>query len=183
MAKVSSGGSATKSVARNALFAGAPYLVMVHENGVQYFWSQDLPATFPEGTINESWWDFGDIFPTQTDGAQWYLVDLRYNTDVISVPVNPGTTASFSGGAWSGASNRFNVLATPKLAIATFSNSVVRSWPVAASGFNLQQASAPPGWTNVLGTYAVMGDRYGITNPIGVGQSFFRLQKPWARRP
>jgi hypothetical protein len=72
----------------------------------------------------------------------------------------------------------FNVLGTPKLAIAAFSNSVVLSWPVAASGFNLQQASTLPNWTDVPVTPAIVGDRYDVTNTLGAGPSYFRLRKP-----
>jgi hypothetical protein len=181
--------------------AGATYLVMVHENGVQYFRSQDLPATFPDGTINQSWWDWGNQFPTQTDSAQWYFVDLRYAKDFVSVPVNPGATANFSSGTWSGnlavlqaatnvmlqasagvghsgTSIPFNVLGTPKLAIAAFSNSVVLSWPVAASGFNLQQASTLPNWSACSVTPVVVGDRNNVTNTLEADHIFFRLRKP-----
>jgi Domain of unknown function (DUF4082) len=82
--------------------AGATYLVMVHENGVQYFWSQELPVTFSDGSINQSWWDYGDRFPTQSASAQWYFVDLRFVTDFVSVPVSPGATGNFTNGTWSG---------------------------------------------------------------------------------
>jgi hypothetical protein len=181
--------------------AGATYLVMAHENGVEYFWSQSLPATFPDGTINQSWWDYGDIFPTQSGGAQWYFVDLRYAKDFVSVPVNPGATANFSSGTWSGnlavlqaatnvmlqasagaghsgASVPFDVLGTPKLVIAALSNAVVLSWPVAATGFNLEQASMLSNWTNNPVTPAVVGNRYNVTNTLGTGPLYFRLRKP-----
>ena len=181
--------------------AGATYLVMAHENGVGYFWSQDLPAAFPDGTINQSWWDWGNGFPTQSDDAQWYFVDLKYATDFASVPVTPGATANFSDGTWSasvaalqaatnmmlqasagagrsGASNPFNVLGTPKLAITVSGNSVVLSWPVAASGFNLQQAPMMPNWINDPVTPVVVGDRYNVTNVLGTASVYFRLQKP-----
>ena len=128
-------------------------------------------------------------------------MDLRFATDFVSVPVNPGTTANFSSGTWSGniaalqaATNMilqagagvghsgfsipFDVLGTPKLAIAAFSNSVVLSWPVAASGFNLKQASTLSNWTDVPVTPAIVGDRYNVTNTLGAGPSYFRLWKP-----
>ena len=181
--------------------AGATYLIMVHENGVQYYSSQSLPATFPDGTINQSWWDWGNGFPTQTDGAQWYFVDLRYATDFVSVPVSPGATANFSNGTWSGnimalqaatnmilqasagvghfgTSNPFNVLSPPRLVITALSNSVVLSWPVAAAGYNLQQASSLANWADVPGTPAVVGDRCNVTNILGANPIFFRLRKP-----
>ena len=181
--------------------AGGTCRIAVHENDEEYFWSQDLPATFPDGTINQSFWDYGDVFPTRGNAAYWYFVDLRYATDVVSVPVNPGATANFSSGTWSGnlavlqagtnvmlqasagagssgASVPFNVLGTPKLAIAAFGNSVVLSWPAAAAGFNLQQASTLSNWTDVPGTPAVVGDRYNVTNTLGADPSYFRLRKP-----
>ena len=183
------------------LSAGVTYVLAAHENGLEYFWSQSLPATFPDGTINQSFWDYGDVFPTQTSGAQWYFVDLRYATDFVSVPVNPGATANFLSGTWSGnlavlqaatnvmlqasagighfgTSVPFDVLDTPKLAIAASSNSVVLSWPVAASGFNLEQASTLPDWSACPATNVVVGDRYHATNALGADHLFFRLRKP-----
>jgi Domain of unknown function (DUF4082) len=180
--------------------AGATYLVMVHESG-QYFWSQSLPATFPDGTINQSWWDYGDVFPTQTDTADWYFVDLGYATDFVSVPVNPGATANFLSGTWSGnlavlqagtsvmlqasagaghsgTSAPFNVLDTPKLAIAMVGNSVVLSWPAAAVGFNLEQASTLSNWSASSATPVVVGDRYNATNTLSADPMYFRLRKP-----
>ncbi len=40
-----------------------------------------------------------------------------------------------------GFSNPFNVPGTPRLAIASLGNSVVLSWPVAATNFNLEQGT------------------------------------------
>jgi hypothetical protein len=175
-------------------------VIVAHENGVEYFWGQALPATFPDGTINQSWWDYGNAFPTQTDGSAWYFVDLRYAKDVASVPVSPGATTNFSGGTWSGkvavlqaatnvmlqasavggvgTSNPFNVLGTPKLAISALSNSVVLSWPAAAAGFNLQQASTLPNWINVPVTPAIVGDHYYVTTNVGPAGIYYRLRKP-----
>jgi hypothetical protein len=180
---------------------GPTYLIMVHANGVQYFWSTDLPATFSDGTINQSWWDNGDVFPTQTGGAQWYFVDLRYATNFLSIPVNPVATANFSSGSWSGkvavlqgATNvilqasagtgrtgfsfPFNVLGTPKLAITNLGNSVILSWPAAASGFNLEYASTLGIWSNCPAIQVIVGDRYTATNNIGTNANYFRLRKP-----
>lgn len=182
------------------LFADTTYIITTHENGLQYFWSVDLPTTFPDGTINQSWWDNGDVFPTQSDSSQWYFVDLEYATDIISAAVDPGTATNFSSGTWSGnvsalqpgsnmilqatadsgnsgSSAPFTVLDTPKLDIAAFNNSVVLSWPTGATGFNLQQGSLL-NWTNLPATPSVVGERNYVTNPAGNGPSFFRLQKP-----
>jgi hypothetical protein len=185
---------------------GSTYLVMVHENGVQYYWSLDLPASFADGTINQSYWDNGNVFPTQTDNSQWYFVDLRYAKDFASVPVNPVATSNFSSGTWSGnvavlqaasnvtllatsqggqssASIPFNVLGTPKLAISLLTNSapansVLLSWPTAASGFNLEQALTLPNWSTSSVTPSVIGDRYYVTDSLDAGGTFYRLHKP-----
>jgi hypothetical protein len=180
--------------------AGGTYLITVHGNGVQYYLSQNLATNFTDGTINQSWWDYGDIFPMQSGGAQWYYVDLLYGTDFNPVAVNPTATANLSNGAWSGniaamqagtnlvlqasidaahfgTSNPFNVLATPKLAISNLNNSVVLSWPTAASGFSLEQASSLPNWSPLPATNFVVGDRYMVTNSPGTNHLFFRLRK------
>ncbi|HTY87119.1 MAG TPA: DUF4082 domain-containing protein [Candidatus Acidoferrum sp.] len=180
---------------------GATYLITVHENNVEYFWSQSLPASFADGTINHSFWDYGDVFPTQDNGYQWYFVDLRYATNFVSVPVSPGTTANLSGGSWtgnvtmlqaatnailqasaapghSGTSAPFDVLGTPKLAITISNDSIVLSWPVAASGFNLEQASTLPDWGPCPATPYIVGDRYNATNALGADHLYFRLRKP-----
>jgi hypothetical protein len=179
-----------------SLNAGTTYIITTHTTA-EYFWSVDLPASFPDGTINQSWFDYGDVFPTQTDSTHWYFVDLRYAPENTTA-IEPAA-ANFSNGIWtgnitvpqagpdmmlqafaggySGVSAPFSVLATPKLAIASFNNSVVLSWPTGATGFNLQQGSLQ-NWTNLPVTPAAVGDRNYVTNPVGNGSSFFRLQKP-----
>ncbi|HZL41927.1 MAG TPA: hypothetical protein VFD66_01450, partial [Verrucomicrobiae bacterium] len=183
------------------LLAGNTYRIMVHENGVEFYWSSDLPTTFQDGTINQSFWDYGDVFPTQGDDAHWYFVDLRYATDFVSVPVTPTATTNFSSGTWSGnlavlqaatnvilqasvgpghsgASNPFNVIGTPKLAIAGSSNSVVLSWPVTTPPYNVEQASTLPNWSPCAVTPILVGDHYTITIPRDAAQTYFRLRKP-----
>ena len=83
-----------------------------------------------------------------------------------------------AGVGHSGFSAPFNVLGTPKLAIAAFSNSVVLSWPVAAAGFNLEQASTLPNWSACPATNAVVGDRNYVTNALEAAPIYFRLRKP-----
>lgn len=184
------------------LLAGSTYLVLVHENGVQYYFSSDLPSIFADGTINESIVDFGEGFPTLADdGTRWYFVDLRYGKDVVSVPVSPGATTNFSSGIWSGsmavlqaatnvsllatsdsgasgASAPFNVLGTPRLAISLLTNSVLLSWPSAATGFNLEQALTLPNWSTSSVAPAIVGDRYYVTNNVGSSDTYYRLHKP-----
>jgi hypothetical protein len=180
---------------------GGTYLVTVHESGGQYFSSVSLPNTFANGTINQSWLDSGNKFPTQNDSSQWYFVDLLYATDFSPASVNPVTTANFSNGTWSGSvaalqagtnmilqanadlthaggSSPFNVLGTPKLAITSSNNTVVLSWPTAASGFSLEQATTFSDWSTLPATNFIVGDRYMVTNTPGTNRLFFRLRKP-----
>ena len=140
--------------------AGAICRVAVHEYQAEYFWSDSLPNTFANGTINQTYWDAGDVFPASTDIQQWYYVDVRYGTDLFPASINPVTAATFTNGTWSGnlavlqpATNvmlasrrrsrqfrrqrRFQCPRPPRsLAITALSNSVVLSWPTNAAGFN-----------------------------------------------
>jgi len=185
------------------LAAGATYIITTHEDQTYYF-GGNLPATFADGTINQSLFDYGDVFPTFTDSAQWYLVDIRYSTNITSVTVNPASTGTFTNGVWSGnitvlqagsnvilqasagagygSSNPFNVQsgALPTLTITPAGGSVVISWPVAATGFNLEQtASLTLGsWTIITNSPAVVGSTKIITNtPTGTAM-YYRLHKP-----
>ena len=185
------------------LAAGATYIITTHEDQTYYF-GGNLPATFADGTINQSLFDYGDVFPTFTDSAQWYLVDIRYSTNITSVTVNPASTGTFTNGVWSGnitvlqagsnvilqasagagygSSNPFNVQsgALPTLTITPVGGSVVISWPVAATGFNLEQtASLTLGsWTIITNSPAVVGSTKIITNtPTGTAM-YYRLHKP-----
>jgi len=182
------------------LSGGDSYVLTAHGKNVERFWSDSLPSTFPHGTVSQSYYDFGDKFPNLTTGERWF-VDLRYATDIVSVPVNPTATGNLTNGTWSGnvavleaatnlilrasagtgysgSSAPFDVLATPKLAIATFSNSVVLSWPVGASGFSLERATTLSDWTNAPGTPTVVNNRYHVTNALDSTRIFFRLRKP-----
>jgi hypothetical protein len=184
------------------LNAGSTYRIAAHLTNIDYYWRTDLPKTFADGVIDMTWFDLGDVFPEQMDPTtQWYFVDLRYATAyATSVAITPSATANFSSGTWSGniavlqaatnvmlqasagaghtgTSVPFDVLGTPKLAIAALSNSVVLSWPVAASGFNLEQASTLSNWGPSSAPF-VLGDRYYVTNTIGTAPTYFRLRKP-----
>lgn len=181
------------------LAAGATYVITTHEPAT-YYWSLNLPSTFADGTINQSMFDYGDVFPTGTDSAQWYLVDLRYGTNVVSVAVNPSSTGNFTNGVWSGniavlqagtnvllqasagagygSGNPFNVLAAPKLTITALGNSVVLSWPTNAEGFNLVQSATLSNWTNDPVTPSVVGVNYNVTNVLNATNTYYRLRNP-----
>ncbi len=177
------------------------YLVAVHEYQAQYFWSQSLPNTFANGTINQTLWDSGDVFPQTADPfTQWYYVDVRYGTDFHPASINPVLTANFTNGIWSGnlavlqpglnvmlqavagsgssgASAAFNVLTAPELAIRALSNAVVLSWPASAAGFNLVQSPTMSFWTNDPVPPVVVSNYNVITNIPTQTATFYRLYK------
>jgi len=185
------------------LIAGSTYRIATHVTNTNYYWSSDLPKTFADGVIDVTWYDVGDVFPEQMDPSyQWFFVDLRYATDVSSVPVSPVQTPDFGGGVWSGdvsvlqaatnvmllasagagnfgVSVPFNVLVTPKLAIAALSNSVVLSWPAAWTGAHLQVQTnsltigLSNNWVTIPGTDA--SNSYTITPDNSNGTVFYRL--------
>ena len=182
------------------LSAGVTYLISAHETGDNFFWSGSVPTTFQDGTINQSYLDSGDVFPTDILGDGWIFVDVRYTTNVNAVLISPGTTANFSSGAWSGnitvlqaatnvtlqatagpgsfgTSNPFNVLGTLTLAITNMGGSVVISWPV---GFPLEEThdlSTGP-WTPVTNSAPIVNNNYILTNTPTATATFYRLHRP-----
>jgi photosystem II stability/assembly factor-like uncharacterized protein len=69
----------------------------------------------------------------------------------------------------------------PYLTIAAVLNQVVVSWPVSATGFQLQTSTnlnSSGSWTNISSGIVVTGTNYFLTNNILSPQSFFRLKKP-----
>ena len=184
------------------LFAGVTYRVGAHvtNNGTVY-WNDNLQTTFPDGAINASWSIAGDNFPNGPDSGQ-YLVDLRYGTNVMSVPMNPVVSGNFNYGVWrgnvavlqpaasvtvlssipghSGQSLPFSVVNAPKLTILATGGSVVISWPMVPTGFNLYQTynlSSGP-WTGVTNYPAPVGGNNVVTNaPTGTA-TFYRLRNP-----
>lgn len=183
------------------LLAGVTYRVGIHVNNATLYWNANLPGTFPNGTIGQSWSTAGDTFPNQLDSGL-YLVDLRYSTDVESVPVSPSVSGDFNYGTWSGnlavlqpatdvtleasipghpgTSLPFTVLNAPQVGIQNSGSSVVISWPVSPTGFTLEEThdlSAASNWTTVPVSPAVDGSYYSITNTPTATNTFYRLHK------
>ncbi|HWN93701.1 MAG TPA: M36 family metallopeptidase [Methylomirabilota bacterium] len=85
------------------LTAGTRYRVAAFTGGGTYHWRTDGPATFPHGTIDQTFNGSGDVFPISSDAARWWFVDLRYNVGTSTpVPITPATSGSFTAGVWSG---------------------------------------------------------------------------------
>jgi pimeloyl-ACP methyl ester carboxylesterase len=75
---------------------------------------------------------------------------------------------------------RFYELAAPSLAITTYSNQVVISWPLSAQGFTLESASTLTGsnqWSVVATTPTTNGLSLQLTNPVSGNAKFYRLKK------
>jgi hypothetical protein len=62
-----------------------------------------LGTSFPNGTIDQSYETTGDTFPTSSDGARWWFVDLRYTVgSQTNIPVTPTISGRFTRGIWTG---------------------------------------------------------------------------------
>jgi uncharacterized repeat protein (TIGR01451 family) len=85
------------------LLAGTRYRIGAYNAGVNnsYYWSFILPSIFPDGTIDQSYEQFGDTFPNQADSVRWWYVDLRYTLD-FPVSVTPTNSGTFTNGLWRG---------------------------------------------------------------------------------
>jgi uncharacterized repeat protein (TIGR01451 family) len=86
------------------LLAGNTYRVAAYTAGSTYYWRTDGSNTFANGSINASLNASGDGFPTVSDSAHWWLVDLRYSvgTGGPQVAISPSVTGPFTGGTWTG---------------------------------------------------------------------------------
>lgn len=81
------------------LQASNTYVIGSFTGGGTYYWREDGAMSFPNGQISQGYSSVGDAFPTNSDGAQWYLVDLRYVNAASIAPTNSG---SFTNGVWTG---------------------------------------------------------------------------------
>jgi len=80
------------------------YVAFAGTNGnSSYFWRNDLPSTFSDGIINQTYEASGDQFPFSVSSPHWWFVDLRYTVGA-SLPVALSSTNSgyFNNGAWIG---------------------------------------------------------------------------------
>src|SRR5213075_1423452 len=79
------------------------YRVAAYTGGSSYYWRDDLGATFPNGTINQSCEGSGDAFPPSTDSVRWWFVDLRYTVNSgTPVVLSPTSSGPFTNGSWTG---------------------------------------------------------------------------------
>ena len=86
------------------LNAGATYRVAAYTGSGTYYWRTDSLNSFANGVINQSYDSSGDAFPTLTDSARWWFVDLRYTigTSAAGSSLTPSIAGPFTNGVWTG---------------------------------------------------------------------------------
>ncbi|HWH72409.1 MAG TPA: DUF4082 domain-containing protein, partial [Candidatus Sulfotelmatobacter sp.] len=85
------------------LQAGTRYRVAAATSSGNYYYRNDLDYPFAFGTIDQSYYGSGDTFPTTSDSAHWWFVDLRYAVGAAEpVVMAPATAGPFVSGLWSG---------------------------------------------------------------------------------
>ncbi len=91
--------------------------------------------------------------------------------------------ASLSSGAWLMQIAAFKAALPPAPTLHIFltsSNTVVAAWPVASSGFRLQEALAlpPPSWSDVTNAVGALSNEIQLILPSSSAQRFYRLKYP-----
>ena len=82
------------------LSAGACYRVGLYASNEYSYHGTTGSSDFPDGTINQAYYAYGDVFPAQTSSDRWPMVDLTYRVNGIvgSFPVSPSRSGYFVGG-------------------------------------------------------------------------------------
>jgi photosystem II stability/assembly factor-like uncharacterized protein len=135
-------------------------------------------STLLAGAVSDS------LYLSTNSGASWN----PQNTSPI-LPTSPYWDCVFcsANGGWlvAGAYGDYIYFAAPPpvpmLNIQTVANRAVISWPVSATGFQLQTIGAlqpAATWTNILAGITQIGTNYFYTNSLTLPGAFFRLAKP-----
>jgi len=185
------------------LQAGRTYRLGLYSPNVatNYLFFDGL-STFAHGTLHESYEGAGDAFPTNSNPARWWLVDLIYSVPSLGGDAITPNLISLSNGVWSsplsianpaliqlraddaqnhsGLANIFNVRdrVTLKLVRSAAGELSLRFSPSARRNYHLETSAtlAPNSWSpfgsTIPGTGAV------IDRPLspGIANAFFRLQ-------
>src|SRR5207245_8459528 len=71
------------------LLAGQTYRVGFYTAGTTSYGRNDLPASFSDGTITQTYYNAGDGFPNNFDSWRWIFVDIKYVVQrTVSVPLS-----------------------------------------------------------------------------------------------
>ena len=120
------------------LSAGESYVVSVYtgtNTATSFYYNEDGPSVFANGTIDQAFSTNGDSFPVTPDTAFWFFVDLGYTVqDGVTNEVSPATV------------NFVNGVATPNV---TVTNAGQGMTLMAADALGHTGTSAP---FNVYGT-------------------------------
>jgi len=97
----------------------------------------------------------------------------RYDLQVLKkgsiAQVSPGETYALA----------FEIFTLPLNARMT-NGSVIISWPVAPTGFQLQSTTSlasPVSWASVTNAFSITNNQCVVTLPVGGGDQFFRLNR------
>jgi uncharacterized repeat protein (TIGR01451 family) len=85
------------------LNAGTTYRVATYTGGGSYYERTDSLNSFTNGVLNLSYNGTGDVFPTTSDNARWWFVDLRYTpASAGNSSISPIVAGPFTNGLWTG---------------------------------------------------------------------------------
>jgi uncharacterized repeat protein (TIGR01451 family) len=139
------------------LSAGESYIVSVYtgtNTTTSYYYNEDGPSVFANGTIDQAFSTNGDSFPVTPDTAFWFFVDLGYTVqDSVTNAVSP-TTVNFVNG-----------VATPNV---TVTNAGQGMTLMAADASGHTGTSAP---FNVYGTNDIAVTLSASPNPAAVNSN------------
>jgi hypothetical protein len=112
----------------------------------------------------------------QSSGGAYTLGGTIGQSDAA---ISSGGTYTLHGGFWSA----FAVVqaeGAPLLRIIRSGSNVTLAWPNPSSGFQLQESPSltAPNWTDVNAAPGIFGDEKQVSQAIGPGTRFYRLQKP-----
>ncbi len=125
----------------------------------------------------------------QNLAIDWFTIDGGGGASsggayAVSGTVGQPDAGAMSGGSYSLVSGFWSAVVptpgAPPLAIVHSGESVIVSWPLAATGFVLEQNSAltRSNWMEAPCPYATNATQSSLTVPASVGNTFYRLRKP-----
>lgn len=84
------------------------------------------------------------------------------------------------GQSWTSVTPPAAVISPPSINILRTGNNIALSWSTDAEGYLLESASdfVSGGWSSVIGPVHVSGPEYRMTNGIGAGTRYYRLNQP-----
>ncbi|HOX55770.1 MAG TPA: M36 family metallopeptidase [Candidatus Paceibacterota bacterium] len=185
------------------LTAGTTYRVAAYSGGGTYYCRTDLGSNFPNGIIMQSYRSSGDAFPTVSDTARWWLVDLAY-TALAGYPLTPTVSGNFVQGVWTGsltvgqtasnvilraddgvrpvaAANPIEVVGMPGIETERFGNMMLfiwPLWPVGSPAFTLESSTnlLPLSWVPIAQPPLQIEDSYVVPVYMFEPQRYYRLK-------